>query len=225
MLRADHRGIRSLRISEPTTPTFARIPPDLFGDADRPESATNLHPVEIVADTKDWTWVLERQCPECGLDTTAVSARDVGTMLRASSALWQRELNRANVGTRPDPATWSVLEYGCHVRDVCRRFDERLGLMLSQDDPVFENWDQDATAIEQRYGNQRPAAVADELAEAAERLSRHVDEVTGDQWQRTGRRDDGARFTVESFARYLIHDVVHHQHDIGARVSGTPPVS
>jgi hypothetical protein len=34
-------------------------------------------------------------------------------------------------------------------------------------------------------------------------------------WQRTGTRTDGARFSVDSFARYLIHDPVHHLHDIG----------
>jgi hypothetical protein len=38
--------------------------------------------------------------------------------------------------------------------------------------------------------------------------------VTGSQWQRTGRRSDGASFTVETFARYLIHDPVHHLYDV-----------
>jgi hypothetical protein len=43
--------------------------------------------------------------------------------------------------------------------------------------------------------------------------------VSGDQWQRTGRRSDGACFTVESFARYLVHDAVHHLYDVtGARL-------
>ena len=38
--------------------------------------------------------------------------------------------------------------------------------------------------------------------------------VTGVQWQRTGARSDGARFTVETFARYFIHDPVHHLYDV-----------
>ena len=38
----------------------------------------------------------------------------------------------------------------------------------------------------------------------------------GDAWQRTGTRSDGARFTIESFARYALHDVVHHVHDVEA---------
>jgi len=44
--------------------------------------------------------------------------------------------------------------------------------------------------------------------------------VSGDQWQRTGFRSDGAWFTVESFARYFIHDLVHHLYDVTG-VSGT----
>ena len=44
---------------------------------------------------------------------------------------------------RPDENTWSVLEYACHVRDVFTLFDHRLGLMLTEDDARFEDWDQD----------------------------------------------------------------------------------
>ncbi len=38
--------------------------------------------------------------------------------------------------------------------------------------------------------------------------------VRGDQWERPGRRSDGASFTVETFARYMIHDPVHHLWDV-----------
>mgnify|MGYP000205025455 CR=1 FL=1 len=40
------------------------------------------------------------------------------------------------------------------------------------------------------------------------------DSVTGEQWQRPGRRSDGAVFTVDTFSRYLLHDVVHHGWDV-----------
>ena len=29
-------------------------------------------PGEIVPDDKDWTWVLERVCPECGFDARSI---------------------------------------------------------------------------------------------------------------------------------------------------------
>jgi len=34
---------------------------------------------------------------------------------------------------------------------------------------------------------------------AAEVIAAHFDDIAADQWQRTGRRSDGADFTVESF--------------------------
>ena len=76
------------------------------------------------------------------------------------------------VTARPQPAVWSPLEYGAHVRDVFRLFDQRLLLMLTEDDPRFANWDQDETAIRERYAEQDPEVVADELEAAAEHHGR-----------------------------------------------------
>jgi hypothetical protein len=97
---------------------------------------------------------------------------------------------------------------------VFRIFDKRLMMMLEQDDPVFPNWDQDATAVEDHYQDQDPAVVSGQLTEAAHRIADRFAGLTGPQWERTGSRSDGARFTVDSFARYLIHDLVHHLHDV-----------
>jgi hypothetical protein len=168
----------------------------------------------ITPDTKDWTWVIERPCPECGFDANTFAPADVGELIRANAARWPALLGRADVATRPSPDRWSALEYGCHVRDVFRLYDYRLGLMLEQDDPAYPNWDQDVTAVEERYGEQDPAVVVHGLDAAAHELADHFDAVHGDQWQRTGTRSDGARFTVETFARYLVHDPVHHVYDV-----------
>ncbi|WP_327677325.1 DinB family protein [Kitasatospora sp. NBC_00458] len=175
----------------------------------------------IVPDSKDWTWVLERPCADCGLDAGAVARAGVAGMIRANAEGWLAVLAGAPeaLRRRPRPETWSDLEYACHVRDVFRLFRVRLDLMLDQDDPLFANWDQDETAVAERYGEQEPAVVAAELAEAAEVLAAAFEGVAGAQWARTGNRSDGARFTVESFARYLVHDPVHHLYDVtGERV-------
>jgi len=115
---------------------------------------------------------------------------------------------------------WSDLEYACHVRDVFRLFDVRLHLMLDEDDPTFANWDQDETAITDRYGEQDPATVAAELSSAAGRLADSFAAVPAEEHRRTGTRSDGARFTVDSLGRYLLHDPVHHLHDVGAGQHG-----
>ncbi len=201
----------------PAPPSFARNETSNQLSPSLRQGTSSLRLVDIVRDTKDWTWVLQRPCSDCGFDASSMPGRDVAAMLRTCAAHWQDELRRPDVRVRPAPSTWSPLEYACHVRDVCRRFEARLTLMLDHDDPVFENWDQDATALKARYAEQDPAAVAVELLDAASTLAAHFDDVDGRQWQRGGRRSDGAQFTVDSFARYFIHDVVHHLHDIDAR--------
>ncbi len=58
----------------------------------------------------------------------------------ANAVAWGQVLAGEETGApRPSPGRWSNLEYACHVRDVFRKFDERLQLMLSEEDPTFPN--------------------------------------------------------------------------------------
>lgn len=169
----------------------------------------------ITPDTKNWTWVLDRPCPECGLNTQSVALESIGQELRDNAAAWQRVLTVSDlVRQRPSPTVWSALEYGCHVRDVFRLFDERLRLILTEVDPTFPDWNQDVTAVEDRYGKQDPAVVATDLVSAAETLATSFDGVSGEQWQRPSSRSDGSVFTTGTFARYLVHDPIHHLYDV-----------
>jgi len=175
----------------------------------------------ISPETKSWTWVLERACPDCGLDTPSVPRERVAAMTRENAAAWHEFLVSGNeeLSLRPNPETWAPVEYACHVRDVPRLFDVRLGQMLERDATDFANWDQDAAAIESGYVEQDPAVVAEELVAAAAVLADRFAAVPADAWGRVGTRSDGAVFTVESFARYFIHDPVHHLWDVtGVRV-------
>ncbi len=65
-------------------------------------------------------------------------------------------LGTDDAAVRPAPHLWSPLEYACHVRDVNRLFDERVRLMLAEDDATFANWDQDRTAVDEDYGEPGP---------------------------------------------------------------------
>ena len=111
----------------------------------------------IEPDTKNWTWVLERPCPECGFDASTVGRDDVAPVIRANARAWERVLAAAGVGVRPNDEMWSPLEYGCHVRDVYRIMTTRVDLVLTESDPMFPNWDQDATAVDDAYDTQDPA--------------------------------------------------------------------
>jgi len=173
----------------------------------------------IVPDQKDWTWVLERPCQECGFDASTIKPTEVAGLLRKMVPEWRVVLAHPDASRRPSQDRWSTLEYSCHVRDVFAIYTERLSLMLTEINPQFENWDQDATAISEGYSNQDPAAVADALREQATTLADLFESVAGEQWKREGRRSDGAHFTIETFALYFIHDPIHHLYDVGAVVS------
>ncbi|WP_328411068.1 DinB family protein [Nocardia sp. NBC_00403] len=190
----------------------------------------------IVPDVKNWTWVLGRSCPECGFDAAATPYEAVPGLAREYACRLTARLALPDAVTRPDGGTWSALEYAAHVRDVCRIFAYRTAVAARVDAvdpgvpafdaqgldaaetadgvPVFSNWDQDETAIADRYGEQDPAIVAAELAEAADRVARALESVPASDRGFQVRRSDGSTFTVETLAGYFLHDVIHHVHDV-----------
>jgi hypothetical protein len=173
-------------------------------------------PAEIEPDTKDWTWVLDRPCPECGFVAADVDPLQVPALVRSLTPRWREALGRPDARQRPAADRWSALEYGAHVRDVNRVFLGRLRAMVDVDDPLFENWDQDAAAVADRYREQDPAVVADELDTAAADFAHALQHVAPEQLGRPGRRSNGSVFTVRTLVQYYLHDVVHHLHDVDA---------
>jgi hypothetical protein len=168
----------------------------------------------ITPDDKDWTWVLERPCDECGFVASSYPRDSFSRVIRESAQQWTAVLTRNDVRERPREDKWSPLEYSCHVRDVYKTMGGRLGRMLDEDDPVFPNWDQDETALEERYELQQPELVSGELVDAANSYADRFDGVTTEQWSRPGTRSNGSRFTVETLGAYGLHDVVHHLWDV-----------
>lgn len=165
-------------------------------------------------DGKDWTWTLDRPCPECGFDAAVIEPVAIPALVRDAASRWPDVLSRPDATRRPAPTTWSPLEYACHVRDVHRVFRQRLELMLAEDDPTFDNWDQDETALADRYWEQDPAVVAVEVTETGTGLADAYTMVGDGDWARTGVRSNGSTFTVESLGRYVLHDLFHHVWDV-----------
>ena len=168
----------------------------------------------IEKDTKNWTWVIERPCPDCGFDANQYPDASIAGAVRHNAASWPAVLARSDVRVRPNDSTWSPLEYSAHVRDVLRVYRERLRLMVETDDPMYPNWDQDQSAIDERYNEQDPTEVGRELAVAAETVAAAFDALAPSDWQRPGRRSDGASFTISTISKYMTHDLVHHRWDV-----------
>jgi len=172
----------------------------------------------IVPDDKDWTWVLERACDECGFDPAVAQFAEIPRLVRHNVKAWLAMFeSRSDLATRPDDSTWSPLEYAAHVRDVYRIMHARLNLMLVLDDPEFPNWDQDVTAESQRYNAQDPEVVQRQLIRAGTAFSAAVEDVPLKDVARKGRRSNGAAssgFTVRTLSIYALHDPVHHLWDV-----------
>ena len=172
----------------------------------------------------DWTWVLERQCDECGYEADSLKRDELGPRVRAIGGAWRETLGRGAAVHRlrdDDDRTWTPLQYGCHVRDVFELFEERSRQMLKKrKPPTFKDWDQEHEAIKSDYANQEPDKVAYDLALAAGKYADLLDRVHDDEWDKEGIRSDGPRFTVESLARYMLHDVEHHLWDARQQIDG-----
>jgi hypothetical protein len=168
--------------------------------------------VTIKQDSKDWTWVLTKPCPECGFEAGELHREDIGTrLLQAAKALRDAAL-APGATERPAPDVWSPLEYACHTRDACQVFDERLQLMLSTDEPVFANWDQDAAAAD--YPGQDPTTVAAAFWTGALDVATRFNGLDEDDWERSGTRSNGSEFTVVTLGQYFVHDLAHHAWDV-----------
>jgi len=169
----------------------------------------------IIPDDKDWTWVLETPCPECGFDASDIDIYAMSALVEKLARDWSQILEGEDIGQRPEPTKWSRLEYACHVRDVFRITSLRLNAMMQVDGVGFENCDQDETAITHRYDLQDPSIVRQELAVAADELAQTFSRIEGPLWHHRGLRSNGSEFTVATLSTYFAHDPIHHLWDVG----------
>lgn len=168
-------------------------------------------------DARDWTVVITEGCAECGFpaDFDRLGTAD---FLRASTPRLAAGIpaTRSDVRQRPDPLTWSPLEYAGHILGVAEVFTARIERMLTEDDPVFADWDGEQAAVADNYNAQDPTEVTRRYAQIIDRAAAAYDALTAEQWDRPGRRSDGKAFTVATFTAYFRHEIEHHLHDLGA---------
>jgi len=139
-------------------------------------------------------------------------------MLSMAAAAYSSRLaaDPASVHRRRSPEEWSPLEYSCHVRDVMLMQRDRVYVALVEDEPTFKPMYRDERVAFDRYDTQRPSVVADQIAMAADLLSRAFDGLEQAQWSRQliYGFPDPARRDVEWVAHHTLHELVHHLMDI-----------
>ena len=163
-------------------------------------------------------------CPECGFSYEGLEPAAAPEALRGFGRRYRAPLTRLLKGeedrvlrTRPEPGVWSALEYACHVRDVFTVYRERVVLVLAEDEPVLQSMGRDERPARDRYNEQDPAVVTDELAAAAERLAADLDAVDTAGWQRAGIHPypEPAPRSLAWMAANVVHEGNHHLLDIG----------
>lgn len=169
-------------------------------------------------DAKDWTWVLDRPCPDCGFDPALVSTESIPSMILDAADRFALALEQADAGVRTKPGVWSAAEYGQHVADMLEVMSERLQLILDSAGAgaTFADWDQDAAALEREYWKANTHVTAILVKERAAAAASSWAEPNGEQWDWPGLRSNGARFTARTLGVYMVHDLTHHLHDVGA---------
>jgi hypothetical protein len=157
-------------------------------------------------------------CAECGYEFDSL---DHGAILEALPSLAERHMQLLasvdpdRLRAHPREGSWSALEYGCHVRDVLRFQRDRVMLAQAKDTPEFTSMRRDERAIQERYNEQDPAAVAGELGTAATNLAATLRALEAAGWQRTGVYPwpvPEVR-TVEWIGQRTAHELAHHLFD------------
>lgn len=154
-------------------------------------------------------------CDACGFDSarydradTISSQRVIPAILAAASA----GLDDAALHTRPDPATWSIVEYLDHVREVA--FGNRMAIEIALQDPGTDLGEPPEVPVTDTPKILDRSAVLDAMTAEFGLLDERLSSLTDEEW-RTPVVLGGRHHRVGWFARHVLHDGTHHLADIG----------
>lgn len=164
-------------------------------------------------------------CDECSFDGGPLSGVDLAAAFTGYARKYRAPLTRflpgedgpALLRIRPDAGAWSGLEYAAHVRDVFAIDVGRIQRVLTEDRPLLDGFDFEAACEDQRYNDQDPAVVADEVTAAANSMAEVLSGIDDSCWERVGLAGDGSgdERSVRLLAERAAHDGHHHLLDIG----------
>jgi hypothetical protein len=160
-------------------------------------------------------------CATCPLrypDTGLADALLIIDQVPGRTAIVARAVPEPALRTRPEPGTWSALEYVCHLRDVYMTSTIRLHRVRTEDHPVFEPMLNELRARRFGYRTLDLDAVLLELGAAVAGFHYETGRMPEQGWERTGSRLPGEQRTALWLVRHAAHEGLHHVHDIAARV-------
>lgn len=162
------------------------------------------------------------RCAECGFDPADLRPADTPTAVRSFERRYRAPLTRglpgedldAVVRAEPAPGVWSALEYGAHVRDLFRVFDNRVRCAVDGIEPDEPVVDWEGMVAVASPGLSR-TEVTDALGEAARTLAVTLEELTPQDWELRTLTGRGHRIPVRDLALIAVHEGSHHLLDVG----------
>jgi hypothetical protein len=169
-------------------------------------------------------------CAECAFEASAISEASAEEAIRILGPLYHAALTRPKpevdrvtvLRRRPDPQTWSALEYAAHTRDVIALWGWALHKVLTEERPELPPADPELperAAFQAAYNTQDPATVDLELTANAERMANKVATISSSQWRRAALFGD-TEVTSLWIVRKVAHEGHHHLLDIAKSLRG-----
>ncbi len=164
------------------------------------------------------------RCARCGFEYDLADAPSAGPAIVTGVSRFAALLRgaRTDLRCRPQPGTWSPLEYGCHLRDVLLVQRERVLAARRADGPSFEPMGRDERVDHDGYGEQDPEAVARQMTDAATLFANVLSRLDGADWERTVHYNFPARLerSLRWVAVHTVHEVRHHLSDVACHGAG-----
>jgi hypothetical protein len=121
-----------------------------------------------------------------------------------------RQASPAILKTRPPSGKWSVHEHACHLADVHMLFDQRLDLMLAEDNPMIRSYDPGRDDPDDRLLQHDLEEALERFTTDRARLVERLRRLGPGEWARTARHDEYNSYSVFTMFRHLaLHDVFH----------------
>ena len=116
---------------------------------------------------------------------------------------------------RPEPETWSAIEYAAHSRDITALHVFGVEQALTEDEPAYPAIEAD-TLIETSattYHDEDAEVVVAQLDREARRLGESAADTGAANWSR-GITIGDERSTVRRLLEHALHDSLHHLDDV-----------
>jgi hypothetical protein len=157
------------------------------------------------------------RCSACGFDRSVYNDTSLVEAIVGLGSRWRALLIEATpeLRVRPEPQTWSAIEYAAHSRDITALHLFGVEQALTEDEPAYPAIDADALieASATTYLDEDPDAVVAQLDRDARHLGATAADAGAANWSR-GITIGDERSTVRRLLEHALHDSLHHLDDI-----------